>query len=776
MKRGRIVLSALAVAGALGAVASMEPEASPEPTAGWTVLAWNDLGMHCMDEDFSVFAILPPFNTINAQLIDANGVLVEGDSGITLTYEAAMDPAGSASPEAATQTNFWAHARALFGVDLPAGTGLAGYQVPGANNTPQPMHWNDTRRWWTAEGIPIVPIDMYGDPQNYPLLRVRARDPNGRLLAETTTPTPVSTEMNCRNCHGSASGPQAKPPGGWVNDSDAIRDYRLNILRLHDQTEGQRPTFTAALAALAMHSEGLEATVRQMDRPILCASCHGSNALGTAGQPGVPPLTQAMHARHSTASDPETGVSLGASTNRLSCYQCHPGIDTRCLRDAMGNAVDANGQASISCQSCHGGMSSVGALGRTGWLQEPNCQSCHTGTETLHTGPAIRYIRNLSSFLDSGQVRQPADTRFATNPDTPAAGVSLYRFSSGHGGLQCAACHGSPHATYPTNETNDNLQSLALQGHVGTIGDCTACHVPAQEDEDPINTSSGGPHGLHVIGQWWVNNHGDVLESGTATVDGCRACHGKTDRGGVLSRALGQRSLAGKDGRQVAFFEGQTVSCYECHDGPDSDDLPTTARPVVQSFRLTTNTDATMTAVLRGNDPDSPTLIYRIIQQPRRGVLSMAGSSIAYTPAPGFHGTDHFTYCASDEFTESNLGVVSIDVGAAAGQADADGDGLPDLLERALGLPPERPSRGGYSRISLVEEDGQLFLQAMYDARLTPPDVQLAVQISHNLTDWTDNDPLLTHHVNSQGMSVVRYSIPINGGTCEFMRFAVFRK
>jgi hypothetical protein len=54
--------------------------------------------------------------------------------------------------------------------------------------------------------------------------------------------------------------------------------------------------------------------------------------------------------------------------------------------------------------------------------------------------------------------------------------------------------------------------------------------------------------------------------------------------------------------------------------------------------------------------------------------------------------------------------------------------------------------------------------------------VQLAVQISHNLTDWTDNDPLLTHHVNSQGMSVVRYSIPINGGTCEFMRFAVFRK
>jgi len=28
-------------------------------TTGWKVVAWNNLGMHCMDADFSVFAILP---------------------------------------------------------------------------------------------------------------------------------------------------------------------------------------------------------------------------------------------------------------------------------------------------------------------------------------------------------------------------------------------------------------------------------------------------------------------------------------------------------------------------------------------------------------------------------------------------------------------------------------------------------------------------------------------------------------------------------------------
>ena len=30
------------------------------PAANSQILGWNNLGMHCMDADFSVFAILPP--------------------------------------------------------------------------------------------------------------------------------------------------------------------------------------------------------------------------------------------------------------------------------------------------------------------------------------------------------------------------------------------------------------------------------------------------------------------------------------------------------------------------------------------------------------------------------------------------------------------------------------------------------------------------------------------------------------------------------------------
>jgi len=60
--------------------------AAAAPATPWTVVAWNDLGMHCMDADYSVFAILPPFNNIHAQVIDASGKLVTAPAGVTVTY------------------------------------------------------------------------------------------------------------------------------------------------------------------------------------------------------------------------------------------------------------------------------------------------------------------------------------------------------------------------------------------------------------------------------------------------------------------------------------------------------------------------------------------------------------------------------------------------------------------------------------------------------------------------------------------------------------------
>jgi hypothetical protein len=53
------------------AAAGLLTATSASAANGHKLLGWNDLGMHCMDADCSVFSILPPFNNLHAQLVAA---------------------------------------------------------------------------------------------------------------------------------------------------------------------------------------------------------------------------------------------------------------------------------------------------------------------------------------------------------------------------------------------------------------------------------------------------------------------------------------------------------------------------------------------------------------------------------------------------------------------------------------------------------------------------------------------------------------------------------
>jgi hypothetical protein len=222
----------------------------------------------------------------------------------------------------------------------------------------------------------------------------------------------------------------------------------------------------------------------------------------------------------------------------------------------MGRLKKPSGSHVIECQSCHGTLSTVAVSTRQGWLDEPNCQACHSGTAT-HNNGAIVYT---SAFSSGSTLRPSVDRTFATNPNTPTIGISLYRFSNGHGGLQCEACHGSTHAEYATTVVNDNVQSTSLQGHVGTISECTACH-----GSNP-STPLGGPHGLHPVGQSWVDAHHDALTGGIAP---CQVCHGSDYRGTILSKALADRSFSAGDWGTRTFARGTIIGCYSCHNGPN---------------------------------------------------------------------------------------------------------------------------------------------------------------------------------------------------------------
>jgi hypothetical protein len=398
-----------------------------------------------------------------------------------------------------------------------------------------------------AEGVPITPYDDTLTKNTYPLMKLVAKDGTGKVLASARAVLPVSDEMSCASCHGSraagsAAELAARPAAGWVFDSNPDRDYRRNILRLHDEKSSGSTAFAGALGKKGYKATGLLATA-DAGTPILCAGCHASNALPGTGISGVKPLTESMHAKHAPVLDPTNNLSLDSSTNRAACYQCHPGSETRCLRGAMGSATLADGSLAMQCQSCHGGMSKVGASGRVGWLDQPNCQGCH------HNGE-----RKLA--VVSGTV---GDTRFATNPNTPSTGFSLFRMSKGHGGLQCEACHGATHAEYPSSHDNDNLLAQDLQGFAGTLHECGTCH------KTEPSTIFGGPHGMHAVGQNWVTQHHDQVKGIQST---CTACHGADYRGTPLSAVKKAKTFNIGDGRSKAYSAGDKAGCYDCHNGP----------------------------------------------------------------------------------------------------------------------------------------------------------------------------------------------------------------
>ncbi len=511
------------------------------PPGRYALIAWNDLGMHCMDNNYSVFAVLPPYNNLHAQVIDRlTGRPVT--SGIAVTYEATVDMHGSINTTSVVKTDFWDWVFPLFGVSPPVDMGLVGN--PAQSLIPAPMLFDAALGLWKADGIPTAPYDDQMNANYYPMVKVVAKDKQGNILAVTKTVLPVSNELACSNCH--SSGSDAQQFSGSVNDPDPNKDWKRNILLLHDFKNASKPVYVTALAQLGYSTDGLLAT-SDSGLPILCANCHASNALGKTGIWGIKQLTTSIHSWHAVnAMDDNTGMPLGDTMDRSGCYYCHPGSTTQCLRGVMGIAKNPDGSLKLECQSCHGSMYKVGEDSRQGWIDLPKCQNCH------YKSADGSYVRDTSALDSSGNFKQGKGI-FST-------GGKLYKLAATHGNLQCESCHGSTHAEYATSESNDNVQSILLQGYPGTVAECSACHL-----RDLPISDNGGPHGLHTLGQIYVYTH---TKAARANPRACTACHGKDYRGDMLSKAFTDRNFLTTGRNKKVYVKGDMVGCYDCHNGP----------------------------------------------------------------------------------------------------------------------------------------------------------------------------------------------------------------
>jgi len=522
-------------------VSSLPAPQGPAAPA-YSLIAWSELGMHCIDgKDYSVFSVLPPYNVIHAQLVKKGEPPVQITTGVTITYQASADTRQSFNSSSAKKTNFWNYVGALFLNNVPPETGLAGYKTQ--SRTPQQMSYNSQEGYWEAVGIPTVPYDDKGKFNPYPMALLVAKDTAGNVLATAKIVLSVSDEMTCKNCHASGSDPAAMPASGWVNNPDPSKDTKLNILKKHDD----RWPISQYLSQLQSMGWTYQSSLYQTatsGTPILCAACHSDNALGLPGINGIGTLSSDAHLLHGPQTLPANGQTLdqnSKSSDLNSCYLCHPGPVTQCKRGEMNKVL---------CSNCHGVVTHVGDPARQPWYVEPACQMCHTNSK-----------RFASAFDNTGKWRQTSDQTFATNPNTPLPNTDLYRFSSGHGSVFCSGCHGSPHAEFRTLQANDNVYPRTLQGYPYKIMECSVCHTNVGA------SANGGPHGIHTIGQTWVDAHPDYVDSHGHQA--CAYCHGANYKGSVLSQAKVQRSFKVEDGSTKTFPAAHAFSCYDCHNGPN---------------------------------------------------------------------------------------------------------------------------------------------------------------------------------------------------------------
>lgn len=329
-----------------------------------------------------------------------------------------------------------------------------------------------------------------------------------------------------------------------------------------------------------------------------------------------------------------------AGTPESSCLFCHQGKQDKYQRDVMT-------AAGVNCIDCHGDMAvlaggSAMATRSTGPNDSinppdsnlpikftefnrhpyrdglPSCASCHTGkgdepvirrSYDMTTGKFKslpvndeRFAENLTPKLGSiggykplvvtedGKSCPPGTYTDTLGDGNHICERGLFKNSlDRHGLLPCASCHGATHSTWPNPDpySNDNVTAIQLQGHTGTILECSACHTKdAFKTEESIGSglhypdSAGnptilaGPHNMHPVNDAnWVNKDGGfhnqwAKKPGANGEDQCAACHGKDHKGTRLSKTPVDRELTvGKTMKfkKVKVKAGTYIGCDLCH-------------------------------------------------------------------------------------------------------------------------------------------------------------------------------------------------------------------
>jgi len=431
-----------------GAVYAGKPAPPGPPDPSHVVMATNDLGMHCVCMGFETFVLLPPFNTLRAQVFQRNAegtpTILDDPSQIRVEYNIVENTKASLDADPYFQS--WVtNSPKLFPGFNPVDPATGEYQGLTGAKLQGEMHAKTGEGWWEIVGIPAYPAldpngvmtDPLGGPNRNPYLTANIKvydQATNTLLAETNTVAPAAFG-GCCGCH-------------------------LDLAAAYGRTNPTpRDSFEIMGMLHAQNSSGIDFSQIDPDGdgiggPIRCSQCHLDPAMGESSPPGYTgyPTSQytfsdVVHRWHAENTEVLTNWDPNIATN---CYQCHPGNNVNCYRGHhTGKTIDKH---AVWCSDCHGDLNQRIAEGQLlqPWSDAtlPTCTKCHSpqgeGGGYLHLGIFGEYLNSRGHKNDK---------------------------------VLCSTCHGAPHALYPSTLAADNVQNVALQGSSNPLGVCNVCHV-----------------------------------------------------------------------------------------------------------------------------------------------------------------------------------------------------------------------------------------------------------------------------------------------------------
>ncbi len=141
-----------------------------------------------------------------------------------------------------------------------------------------------------------------------------------------------------------------------------------------------------------------------------------------------------------------------------------------------------------------------------------------------------------------------------------------------------------------------------------------------------------------------TNTVGQALGSGTSAVAMAEVLTGLLPHTTYYFQAIASNSSGTTNGAILNF-----TTLDRAPDAvDDSNPAPLTAAPF------------TFSVLANDSDPDGDTLTITAVTNGLRGTVSTNGTTVTYTPGPGYHGNDTFTYTINDGFGMSDTATVTI--------------------------------------------------------------------------------------------------------------------